>query len=66
MQKIVERIGTLDPEVIAGYDAPFPDESYKAGARQFPTLIPTTPDNPAAAKLLKREYRAPWRHPSAG
>jgi predicted dehydrogenase len=22
-------------------------------------------DNPAAAKLLKREYRAPWRHPSA-
>jgi hypothetical protein len=24
------------------------------------------PDNPAAAKLLKREYRAPWKHPYQG
>ena len=23
-------------------------------------------DNPAAAELLKREYRAPWKHPYAG
>ncbi len=38
----------LPPEVIAAYDAPFPDESYKAGARQFPTLVPATPDDPAA------------------
>ena len=28
------------PEVIAAYDAPFPDDSYKAGARQFPMLVP--------------------------
>lgn len=39
---------SLSDEVIAGYDAPFPDESYKAGARQFPMLVPTTPDNPAS------------------
>ncbi|MCA1665725.1 MAG: alpha/beta fold hydrolase, partial [Myxococcales bacterium] len=32
------------PEVIAAYDAPFPDERYKAGARQFPLLVPTRPD----------------------
>ena len=39
----------LTPDVIAGYDAPFPDESYKEGARQFPLLVPTTPDDPASA-----------------
>lgn len=38
----------LSPEVIAGYDAPFPDESYKEAARIFPALVPITPDNPAA------------------
>jgi haloalkane dehalogenase len=39
----------LTPEVIAGYDAPFPDDSYKAGARIFPTLVPTSPEDPASA-----------------
>jgi haloalkane dehalogenase len=39
----------LTPEIIAAYDAPFPDDSYKAGARQFPTLVPTSPDDPASA-----------------
>jgi len=39
----------LTPEVIAGYDAPHPDDSYKAGARVFPTLVPTSPDDPASA-----------------
>jgi haloalkane dehalogenase len=38
----------LSPEVIAAYDAPFPDDSFKAGARIFPSLVPTTPDDPAA------------------
>jgi haloalkane dehalogenase len=38
----------LSPEVVAAYDAPFPDESYKAGARQFPMLVPVSPDDPAA------------------
>jgi haloalkane dehalogenase len=36
-------------EVIAGYDAPFPDAASKAGARALPLLIPTTPDAPGAA-----------------
>ncbi|MGZ5968724.1 MAG: haloalkane dehalogenase [Polyangiales bacterium] len=39
---------SLSEEVIAAYDAPFPDESFKAGARQFPMLVPVTPDDPAA------------------
>jgi haloalkane dehalogenase len=38
----------LAEEVVAAYDAPFPDESYKEGARQFPTLVPTSPDDPEA------------------
>jgi haloalkane dehalogenase len=37
----------LSPEVRAAYDAPFPDESYKAGARAFPMLVPSAPDDPA-------------------
>lgn len=38
----------LAPEVVAAYDAPFPDDSYKEGARIFPTLVPTRPDDPAS------------------
>ncbi len=38
----------LTPEVIAAYDAPFPDPTYSEGARQFPTLVPITPDDPAS------------------
>jgi haloalkane dehalogenase len=45
----------LPPEVVAAYDAPFPDDSYTAGARQFPVLVPTSPDDPAAAA-----NRAAW------
>jgi haloalkane dehalogenase len=38
----------LPPEVVAAYDAPFPDETYKVAARRFPALVPTTPADPAA------------------
>ncbi|HEU4409555.1 MAG TPA: haloalkane dehalogenase [Polyangiaceae bacterium] len=38
----------LAPEIVAAYDAPFPDESYKAGARRFPLLVPSSPDDPAS------------------
>ncbi len=41
--------------VIAAYDAPFPDERYKAGARVFPTLVPASPDDPASGA-----NRAAW------
>jgi haloalkane dehalogenase len=36
----------LDPAVVAAYDAPFPDERSKEGARQFPMLVPTSPADP--------------------
>jgi haloalkane dehalogenase len=38
----------LDPAVRAGYDAPFPDESFKAGPRAMPDLVPIRPDDPAS------------------
>lgn len=38
----------LPQSVIDAYNAPYPDESYKAGARIFPLLVPATPDNPAS------------------
>ncbi|MEZ4394097.1 MAG: haloalkane dehalogenase [Polyangiales bacterium] len=36
----------MSPEVRAAYDAPFPTEAHKAGARVFPSLVPTRPDDP--------------------
>lgn len=36
----------LSDAVIAAYDAPFPDESYKAGVRQFPLLVPISTQDP--------------------
>ena len=48
-------VSDLPAEVQAAYDAPFPDESFKEGARQFPLLVPTTPDDPAAD-----DNRAAW------
>ncbi|MBS0360507.1 MAG: haloalkane dehalogenase [Proteobacteria bacterium] len=50
----------LSPAEVAAYDAPFPDESYKEGARQFPLLVPVDPDqasvteNKAAWEVLAR------------
>ncbi len=38
----------MSEDVIAAYDAPFPAETYKEGARQFPVLVPTRPDDPAS------------------
>ncbi|MEM8768302.1 MAG: haloalkane dehalogenase [Pseudomonadota bacterium] len=39
--------GALSEAEVAAYAAPFPDESYKQGGRQFPSLVPIIPDNPA-------------------
>ena len=40
--------GPLDSAVLAGYDAPFPDRTYKAGLRQLTALIPLTRNDPGA------------------
>ena len=38
----------LEAHERAAYEAPFPDESFLAGVRSFPGLVPNTPDDPAA------------------
>lgn len=43
----------LPADVIAAYDAPFPDDRYKAGARIFPSLVPTGPGNPEEAAIQR-------------
>lgn len=40
--------GKLSGEEVEAYRAPFPSDEYKAGARQFPLLVPTDPDDPAS------------------
>jgi haloalkane dehalogenase len=47
----------VDESVLAAYDAPFPDESYCAGARQFPLLMGLTPGS-AAARQNRRTLEA--------
>ena len=41
----------LPDEVVAGYEAPFPDAASKAGAAQFPLLVPTTDEAVGAAEM---------------
>jgi haloalkane dehalogenase len=57
ISKIVQSatLTPMSPRVLAAYDAPFPDETYKQGARQFPMLIPADGDAPGAA-----DVRAIW------
>ena len=48
----------------AAYDAPFPSARYKAGARAFPALVPTRPDDPAVpANRAAWERLGAWEKP---
>jgi len=54
----------LDQYVIDAYNAPFPDDSYKEAARQFPMLVPVTPDNPSSQKNREAwEVLKNWNKP---
>ena len=57
-------VSELADDVVAAYDAPFPDDSYKAGARAFPALVPITPDDPAS-EANRRAWAVlmDWRKP---
>jgi haloalkane dehalogenase len=39
----------VSDDVRAAYDAPFPDDTFCAGPRAMPGLVPTAPDDPAAS-----------------
>ena len=55
-------LGRACPHLSAGeaaaYEAPYPDASFKAGARRFPALVPDGPD--AAGAALSRKARDWW------
>ena len=56
--------GPLSADVLAAYDAPFPDRTFKAGLRQMIALIPLTRNDPGAA--IGRTAMAAlgqWRQP---
>jgi haloalkane dehalogenase len=64
--RIVRRgcLAPLDPAVEAAYDAPFPDDTFLAGARVFPMLVPASPDDPAhAANVAAWRALARWTRP---
>ena len=64
------RIGTLMKRSVAGltdaeaaaYDAPFPDERYRAGVRRFPALVPVDPgmDGVEISQRAARFFRERW------
>ena len=57
-------VGDLDRDERRAYDAPFPDESFKAGPRVMPKLVPTAPDDPATeANRAAWEELARWSKP---
>ena len=56
---------TLSDEVIAAYDAPFPDDSYKSAPRVFPSLVPTSTEDPeheanTRAWAVLEAFSKPW------
>jgi len=54
----------MSEEAIAAYDAPFPDDSFKEAARIFPSLVPTSPEDPAHdANTAAWDVFAHWEKP---
>jgi haloalkane dehalogenase len=58
-------VAELSPEVVAGYEAPFPDERYKAGVAALPLLVPLSPGDPGAAEMrAARDVLSRWDKPA--
>ncbi|ORA12985.1 haloalkane dehalogenase [Mycobacterium asiaticum] len=55
----------LPDEIVAAYDAPFPIPESKAGAAQFPLLVPIAEDAPGAARMLEiTDQLSRWNKPA--
>jgi len=53
------------PEVVAAYEAPWPDAESKAGVAQFPLLVPTTPEAPGVTEMnATRDRLGSWEKPA--
>jgi pimeloyl-ACP methyl ester carboxylesterase len=55
--------GALGPMDVYAYDAPFPDDRYKAGVRRFPQLVPVEPgmDGAEIGKRARAFWANDWR-----
>jgi len=55
----------LPPEVVAAYEAPFPNPESKAGAQRFPLLVPLSPDDPGVPEMqATRDELSRWDKPA--
>jgi haloalkane dehalogenase len=55
----------ISDEVVAAYEAPFPDRTYKAGAEAWPLLVPIAPEDAGAAGMRKtRDVLSTWSKPA--
>jgi len=50
----------LAPEIVAAYEAPFPTPESKAGAAQFPLLVPLTTEETGAAEMISVKHALSW------
>jgi haloalkane dehalogenase len=56
---------SITDDIVAAYDAPFPDATYKTGARMFPRLVPIEYAQPGAAEMREtREFLRSWKKPA--
>lgn len=52
-------------EVLDAYEAPFPDRTFKVGAKVFPALVPIRPDQPGADSMRHaRHVLSTWTKPA--
>ena len=57
-------ISKLTEEIVKGYDAPFPDDTFKAGARILPSLVPISIEDPEHNANKKAfEQLGKWKKP---
>jgi haloalkane dehalogenase len=55
----------LPPEIVAAYEAPFPNAESKAGAQRFPLLVPLTAEDPGASEMAAvQEALSHWQKPA--
>jgi haloalkane dehalogenase len=56
---------SITDDIVAAYDAPFPDVTYKMGAQMFPWLVPIEPNQPGAREMREtREALSNWTKPA--
>ena len=56
---------SITDDIVAAYDAPFPDVTYKMGAQMFPWLVPIEPNQPGALEMREtREALSNWSKPA--